>query len=655
MHYRAEIDGLRALAVIPVILYHAGFSSFSGGFIGVDVFFVISGYLITSILLKELANDTYSLNVFYQRRARRILPALFFVALMCIPFAWLWLPPKDMLDFAQSLSSVSIFASNLYFLSESNYFDIEVELKPLLHTWSLAVEEQYYVLFPLLLALIWRVRKQAITPTLLILAGLSLYFAQWTVYHYPKAGFYLLPTRGWELLIGSFIAMSAFKGGLSHYIKVHFNGPLSLCGLGFLLASIFLFDKHTPFPSVYTLLPTVGTALIIMFATKGTLTNRLLSNTGLVKLGLISYSAYLVHQPLFSFARHRSLGEPDLSLMVALGLASFVAAYFIWKYVEQPFRKSTSPEPQAKKLLILGTCIVIAFFAFGMAAILTDGFTSRYNKQQLANYNAATNTNFKWQGCNFDSCTSNFSADIVLIGDSHAASLAPSLSTAFSSSLETFEWHTNPNCPPLMDFYVSNTQSDQCSRINKGRRERLDSSDAAEWVILSAQWSLYSSGKGFDNSLGGHETGAMNYYFQDISNNRRASQKREKEVVNGYIEYVSQLLGVGKKVIVIDQIPVAGWNIPNRYLKLAQLGELRDENFRYPLLVYQQHTAALEKFRSLTHKNLYWAQPKQILCKDQSWCNTSQLPKLLYNDTNHLSKAGADIVAPVVIDIIQAN
>lgn len=342
MHYRAEIDGLRALAVIPVILFHAGFSLFGGGFIGVDVFFVISGYLITSILLKDLASDTYSLAVFYQRRARRILPALFFVAFMCIPFAWLWLPPKDMLDFAQSLSSVSIFSSNIYFLSESNYFDIEVELKPLLHTWSLAVEEQFYVFFPLLLALVWSIRQQAVTPTLWILAGLSLYFAQWTSYHYPKAGFYLLPTRGWELLMGCLVAISAFNGGASDWIKPRFNGLLSLCGLAFLLLAIVIYDKHTPFPGVYALLPTIGTALIIMFATQGTLTNRLLSNKILVKLGLISYSAYLVHQPLFAFARHRSLGEPALSLIVALALTSFVGAYFIWKYIEQPFRNNTN-------------------------------------------------------------------------------------------------------------------------------------------------------------------------------------------------------------------------------------------------------------------------------------------------------------------------
>jgi peptidoglycan/LPS O-acetylase OafA/YrhL len=656
LHYRAEIDGLRALAVIPVILFHAGFSLFGGGFVGVDVFFVISGYLITTILLKELNNDSYSLAIFYQRRARRILPALFFVALVCIPFAWFWLPPKDMLDFAQSLSAVSIFSSNLYFLSESNYFDIEVELKPLLHTWSLAVEEQYYVFFPLLLALIWRVRKQAMTPTLLILAGLSLYFAQWTAYNYPKAGFYLLPTRGWELLIGSLVAISAFKGNILSWIKPQLNGLLSLCGLAFIVIAVFIFDKHTPFPSVYALLPTMGTALIILFATKGTLTNKLLCNGLLVKLGLISYSAYLVHQPLFAFARHRSLGEPSIVLMVTIGFGSFVAAYFIWKFIEQPFR-TNQQIISGKKLLLLAVCIIVGLFAFGMAAIATDGFSGRYSKHQLTRYQEAMAHEFEWYGCNFDKCDSKHAskAKIVLIGDSHAANIAPSLSAAFSTPLTKFAWRTNAGCPPLMGFYVSKTQSNQCSSTNHSISQLLIQSDEVEWVIMSAQWSLYSSGHGFDNSLGGHETGAMNYYYQDSNHNIRESKQREQDVINGYIDYVSQLLDAGKKVLIINQIPVAGWHIPNRYLKLANLGQLKNENFRYPLTAYQNHTAALAHFRTFNHPNLFWAEPSKVLCKDGVWCETSQLPKLLYSDTNHLNRTGAQLLTPSIKNIIQNN
>jgi peptidoglycan/LPS O-acetylase OafA/YrhL len=211
MDYRPEIDGLRALAVLPVILFHAGFETFSGGFVGVDVFFVISGYLITTIILKELEQDDFSIARFYERRARRILPALFLVMFVCIPFAWLWLLPDDMQRFSQSLVAVSTFVSNLLFWQESGYFDTAAELKPLLHTWSLAVEEQYYVLFPLFLVLVWPFGKRWILVLLALGAVLSLSLAEWGSFRRPAATFYLLPTRGWELLLGALIAFYLSK------------------------------------------------------------------------------------------------------------------------------------------------------------------------------------------------------------------------------------------------------------------------------------------------------------------------------------------------------------------------------------------------------------------------------------------------------------
>jgi peptidoglycan/LPS O-acetylase OafA/YrhL len=206
MEYRREIDGLRALAVLPVILFHAGFTTFSGGFVGVDVFFVISGYLITTIILTELEQGTFSIVNFYERRARRILPALFVMMLACLPFAWFWLLPEDMKDFSQSLLAVSVFASNILFWRESGYFDSAAELKPLLHTWSLAVEEQYYMLFPLFLMATWRFGRRWILGSLIAVALASLALAQWGSLVKPAATFYLLPTRVWELLIGAFAA-----------------------------------------------------------------------------------------------------------------------------------------------------------------------------------------------------------------------------------------------------------------------------------------------------------------------------------------------------------------------------------------------------------------------------------------------------------------
>lgn len=206
MQYRKEIDGLRAIAVLPVILFHAGFEYFSGGFIGVDIFFVISGYLITTIILTEKEQQNFSLVNFYERRARRIIPALFVVMATTVIFSWFWLPPSFMEDFSQSLVAVSFFSSNILFWHETGYWGVENELKPLLHTWSLAVEEQYYVLFPLFLMLMWRFKKRWIFVSFLIFSLASLFVSHWAAYNKPTANFFLLPTRGWELAIGAGIA-----------------------------------------------------------------------------------------------------------------------------------------------------------------------------------------------------------------------------------------------------------------------------------------------------------------------------------------------------------------------------------------------------------------------------------------------------------------
>ena len=228
MKYRAEIDGLRALAVLPVILFHAGFDQFKGGFVGVDVFFVISGYLITTIIISEMAEDKFDIINFYERRARRILPALFFIMAACVPFAWLWLAPNDLKDFGQSLVAVSTFSSNILFWLESGYFDTASELKPLLHTWSLALEEQYYIFFPIFLLLTWKFGVTWILIFLSIIFFISLGIAQWGAYNSASANFYLLPTRGWELLIGVF---AAFYLKHNSHLKSHsLNQLFSLIG-----------------------------------------------------------------------------------------------------------------------------------------------------------------------------------------------------------------------------------------------------------------------------------------------------------------------------------------------------------------------------------------------------------------------------------------
>jgi len=383
--YRPEIDGLRALAVVPVILFHAGFHSFSGGFVGVDVFFVISGYLITSIILAELEDGRFSIVNFYERRARRILPVLFFVMAACFPFAWFYLMPVDMKDFIQSLLAVSTFSSNILFWLESDYFDTAAELKPLLHTWSLAVEEQYYIFFPLFLMFTWRMGKAWVLATLVLIFLVSLGMGQWGAYHSPTAAFYLLPTRGWELLIGVFAAFY-FNRQVPVLTNVWLNNLLSLAGLSLIGFSIFAFDETVPFPGVFALVPTVGTLLIILFAQQGTLVNRMLSLKLFVGIGLISYSAYLWHQPIFAFVKYTSFTEPSAELMISLCMGIGLLAYLSWRFVEKPFRNKSV---YSRQFIFTSSAVVtMAFISTAGILNLSDGFKSRdiYARSMIGGY-----------------------------------------------------------------------------------------------------------------------------------------------------------------------------------------------------------------------------------------------------------------------------
>ena len=444
MQYRAEIDGLRALAVLPVILFHAGFEWFSGGFIGVDIFFVISGYLITTILIEDIENQRFSLVNFYERRARRILPALFFVMFVCILFAWMWMLPTEMKDFSQSLIAVSLFASNVLFWRTSGYFAAVAEEKPLLHTWSLAVEEQYYVLFPIFLILAWRFGKNRVFWFIVVMAAISLLLSEWGWRNTPTANFYLAPTRAWELFAGSIAAFIVQKKGVQR------SNLLALLGLAAIIFSIFVYDETTPFPSVYALVPVLGVVLLIMFADKETIAAKFLSTKGFVGIGLISYSAYLWHQPLFAFARLRQID--NYVVFLALILATFLLAYISWRCIELPLKNKNIFK---RRHIFMGTAIgFMLFMLIGYSGHITNGFKGRltqdqneflaYFENELPNQNYFNRTGIPekyWDACNFydieadrvgnptkvpveidEICTENAKTQDVLFvwGDSHA-------------------------------------------------------------------------------------------------------------------------------------------------------------------------------------------------------------------------------------------
>lgn len=378
VQYRSEIDGLRAVSVISVILYHAGIEFVSGGFVGVDVFFVISGYLITSIIVADLDAKRFSIVEFYERRARRILPALFLVIAISFLFAWYLLMPSEMKSFSDSMVAVSLFSSNFLFWQESGYFDTASELKPLLHTWSLAVEEQYYIIFPLLMALMWGLRKQWILLLFGALALLSFGLAQLGAQKESTANFYLLPSRAWEIGLGALVAACLnYKQVLVNKLLASklLNELLAFIGLTMIIVSVFLFNEKTPFPSVYTLLPTVGAGLIIVFAVPGTLVKCILSSKPLVGIGLISYSAYLWHQPVFAFARHILFPRPESYVFLLLTLGVLLISYLTWRFVERPFRNKVSFS--RRQIFLFSIVFTVALLIIGLLGNYNGGYKNR--------------------------------------------------------------------------------------------------------------------------------------------------------------------------------------------------------------------------------------------------------------------------------------
>lgn len=337
MAYRREIDGLRAVAVLPVVFFHGGIQGFQGGYVGVDIFFVISGYLITTIIRENLRNDDFSAAIFYERRARRILPALFLVMFVSLVFGSRALMPDDLKNFGQSLVATTLFSNNILLAITSGYWDLASEFKPLLHTWSLGVEEQYYVVTPILLLLLWRTKSPSkntwLTLATLFIASISSMIILSKIA--PRWEFYSLPTRAWEILLGALAALY-----LQHVKRNRppqlFADTAGMLGLSFIIMAIFTFSESTP--SLLMTLPTMGALLIILFVSNPGITYSILASRTMVFIGLMSYSIYLWHQPVFAFTRAISRREPQWYVFAALVPLILLLSYGSWRLVEKPFR-----------------------------------------------------------------------------------------------------------------------------------------------------------------------------------------------------------------------------------------------------------------------------------------------------------------------------
>lgn len=494
MKYRPEVDGLRAIAVLSVVLCHAGLGAVSGGFAGVDVFFVISGFLITRILADDLAQGQFSLWRFYERRARRILPALLVMLLVTVPFALWLMVPFQIGEYAESVTGVGLFISNITFLMQSGYFANDAAMKPLLHTWSLAVEEQFYILYPLLLWLVWRAGPAVRIGVLAVLAVASLAASEYGWRAMADANFYLIPFRAWELLAGALAAFVVMRRG-----EVA-NDLLALPGLAMILVPMVAFDETVPFPSLWTLIPVAGTAFVLTSGTAGSVTARILGLRPMVAVGLISYSVYLWHQPLLAFARLASLEELSLQASVAIALLSLPIGWASWAFVERPFR-GKSPLLSRRVLLAGSALALLAVVQLGRAlpympvlSTLPEGIMTQTALDQLREdrFTAVLEGDCHQRGkqsaeeivqnplC-LGRAADGTKATVALYGDSHAADTAGAIRLAGGQIAQV----TGATCPLL----PGNTRKPLCDTLMTGLIDRAKA-EGIHKIILA---NLYTS------------------------------------------------------------------------------------------------------------------------------------------------------------------
>lgn len=617
MNYRADIDGLRALAVVPVVLFHAGLPWFEGGYIGVDIFFVISGFLITSLIIDDLERNRFSFWDFYERRARRILPALFFVVLCSTPFAWLLMVPDQFQAFSRSLIAVSLFGSNILFWKESGYFDAAAEEKPLLHTWSLAVEEQYYLVFPLFLLSVWRFGIKPVVSLIVAVAVVSFGLSEWGWRHWPTGNFYLTPSRIWELLAGSLCAFCLRDNGLKS------SSSLSLLGLAAVFFSMFSYDKNTPFPSSFTLLPVIGAMLVILYGGGNTLVSRMLSTKIMVGIGLISYSLYLWHQPVFAFARIILIEEASGAIMVALSVMSVCLAVVSWKFVEQPFRKRDK-YLVCRKRLVFAVLGVLSFFCFiGVAG------HSEYLNSRLSNISKMASDrfgDFSYAGDGYDWFDTQEGGTYLLIGDSHAKQYLGALRERLGK-VSLVSKSACMSLPNLVNQYKGQTsQRVDCIQLQREYLSYVNNSNI-ETIFIAHRW---------------------NKQLFDIDKGVLVGRPEESEAAMKLLDSALSdfLLEIGEdiNVVIIGSVPaayVAGPKFDEGFIDcIVRQGESNCPG-DYPRNVREGKNinAFLSNFAS-RFEHVRFLDPASSLC-DERRCYLLKGQNVIYSDHAHLTRFGA--------------
>jgi peptidoglycan/LPS O-acetylase OafA/YrhL len=654
INYRPEIDGLRAIAVFSVITYHARDTFLPGGFLGVDIFFVISGYLITSLILKELKlTNKFSFSNFYERRVRRIIPALLGMIILSTFISYITLLPDSFVDFSKSLISSIFSVSNFYFLYTGNLYGAESSLlKPLLHTWSLSVEEQFYILLPVTVFVIYKFfRKHLLT---LIFSGIliSLIFSQYISSAHSSSSahsgfnFYLLPSRGFELLLGSLLAkLELDNGRMNRNSSLILNKILPIIGLSLIFYSLIFFNDKMLLPSFYSLVPIIGTMLVIWFSHKDELVTQILSNRSIVFFGLISYSLYLFHFPVLAFARYLNLLDNNLFILIFFVILISSLSYY---FIERPFRNKKIIS--FRKLSISLIITIMGLIFFNSYVIYKDGIKERFPKI-FHNLKTKEKINFNKQG---------IKGNVVLIGDSHSDAIAYHLNEKLiKESFNLSRFITRLYVKNLNQYnYLTNQINESFINGNLKIEEYINKENNLI-VVLHQRWTLSILSTYFDNEEGitEYDNESENLFdkIKPTSENIN-EQQRIILVRKSIVSSINSILEKNHKVILVYPVPENAFDVP----RLIH-NKLNKTNINVPILstsydVYKKRNKFIfETLDSIQNDNIYRVYPHKHFCDNQikNRCVSNSKDKIYYFNDDHLSLQGSTFVVRDIVDIIK--
>jgi peptidoglycan/LPS O-acetylase OafA/YrhL len=669
--YRPEIDGLRAIAVTVVILYHAkinilGHQLFKGGFIGVDIFFVISGYLITSIILNELVNTgSFSFKNFYERRIRRILPVLLVVIFASLPFAWMYLLPISFIDFSKSILYSLGFNSNFYFWKMGQTYNADSGLsKPFLHTWSLSVEEQFYILFPFVLFITFKYFRKYLIHFLIFIFFISLIIADWGSRNYLGFNFYVLPTRAWELLAGSILAYFEItrrhKSKHSHTRKnQRLNLILPSLGLLLIVHSILFFNDEMFHPSFSTISPILGVCLIIWFSNKDELITNILSTKLFISIGLISYSLYLWHYPVFAFARIVGFVQGDVFKKLLLGIIILILSIFSYYFIEQPSRNK---KIKFKAILVLIVISISILVICNFIIIQKKGFKNRAPEILQKNLTEAPwdllkNSDDKICHNNIQGCKFNVSSNkkIYIIGDSHASSLMYDLKDKVVKNNYQFITSTIAECLyfPGFNQVKKKTQKvlNECNDRYFQKIRKILSIEKNSIIIFAGRFPYYLSNYVFDNQEGGVERNHVDKKFIPAGKYDTIQKSFKNEVLK---------ISNDNKIILVYPIPEVGWNPSNKiWSQWIKNKFFKDFDLEYITTSYNvyknRNKSSFELLDSIQGDNIYRVYPHTLFCdttiKDR--CITHDDKNIFYADDSHPFLKGAEMVNDLIMKEIE--